>query len=93
MPPGPCGRAPRRGGGRRPRHTFASQLLADGAPLADVQKLMGHKQLTTTLRVYTHFVPKTETDAVAKFAASVFALWTPDGHSAPSEPGAEAVTV
>lgn len=74
------------------RHTFASQLLLDGAPLAEVQKLMGHAQPATTLRCYTHFVPRSETDAVARFATAVFALWTPDGHSVPSGQGTGAVT-
>jgi integrase len=69
------------------RHTFASTLLSDGAALAEVQKLMGHAHATTTLRTYTHFIPRSETDAVSKFAAAVFALWTPNGHSTPTAEG------
>lgn len=73
------------------RHTFASQLLLDGAPLAEVQTLTGHTKATTTLKHYVHFVPASETGSAAKYAAAV-AAWTPDGHSAPEGQGAEAVT-
>ena len=35
------------------RHTFASQLVMAGVPLRDVQELMGHKSVETTLK-YAH---------------------------------------
>ena len=35
------------------RHTCASELIADGAKLPHVQKLLGHKTLTTTM-LYLH---------------------------------------
>jgi len=44
------------------RHTFASQLLMGGAPLLEVQHFMGHRDATTTLKVYSHFIPRQETD-------------------------------
>lgn len=36
------------------RHGFGSQLIADGADIAEVQALMRHESATTTLSVYTH---------------------------------------
>src|SRR5215467_2867804 len=52
------------------RHTFASLLLADGADIAEVAKLMGHKSPATTIRVYTHFVPR-KTNSVQGLASSI----------------------
>lgn len=39
------------------RHTFASRLVAAGAPIKAVQDLMGHASLTMTLR-YSHLGPQ-----------------------------------
>lgn len=53
-------------GGRSPhklRHTFASLLLASGANLKQVQKLLGHTQLATTQK-YLHLLPSAEVEAI-----------------------------
>jgi integrase len=39
------------------RHTFASQLLQDGAPITYVSRQLGHKDASTTLRIYAHWLP------------------------------------
>lgn len=52
------------------RHTFASLLLAEGVPVAEVSHLLGHKDSYVTLKVYAHFV-RTETSAVQDLAASI----------------------
>ena len=38
------------------RHTFASLLLQDGAPITYVSKQLGHRDASITLRVYAHSV-------------------------------------
>jgi integrase len=40
------------------RHTFASHLAAKGVPMPAVQQLMGHSNITTTMR-YAHLAPST----------------------------------
>jgi len=39
------------------RHTFASLLLQDGAPITYVSRQLGHKDPSITLRVYAHWLP------------------------------------
>lgn len=47
------------------RHAFATLALAGGAQVQDVQKIMGHSSITTTMG-YTHLVSRDMHDAVAK---------------------------
>jgi integrase len=46
------------------RHAFATTLLADGEDLANVSKLLGHRDLATTANVYGHL-----TDQASRRAA------------------------
>lgn len=45
------------------RHTFASRLVARGAPLPAVQQLLGHADIAMTMR-YTHLAPDTVSSAM-----------------------------
>jgi len=51
-----CERAgvPYRAGLHSTRHSFATRLLATGAPLVGVSKLLGHANITTTVQYYSH---------------------------------------
>lgn len=47
------------------RHTFISNLVQEGVPIAMVQRLAGHKTIQMTLR-YTHLAPKDLESAIEK---------------------------
>ena len=40
------------------RHTYASLLLAKGAPMKYVQSQLGHASITMTMDLYTHLLPE-----------------------------------
>ena len=40
------------------RHTYASLLLAQGAPMKYVQHQLGHASITMTMDLYTHMLPE-----------------------------------
>ena len=39
------------------RHTYASQMLANGVPVEFVQRQLGHSSYQTTLSIYRHYIP------------------------------------
>jgi integrase len=44
------------------RHTHASVLLANGVPIANVSKRLGHRDPYTTAKIYQHALPDTDQD-------------------------------
>lgn len=39
------------------RHTYASRMLAQGAPIEFVSRQLGHSNPATTMRIYRHWIP------------------------------------
>jgi integrase len=50
------------------RHSFASSLIAAGAPVTEVQYLLGHSNPTTTLTVYSHWFRGGDSGALGRLA-------------------------
>jgi len=48
------------------RHTFTSNLLSNGAAPKDVQELLGHADVSTTMQIYQH-----ASDTIRKSGASI----------------------
>ena len=46
------------------RHTYGSNMIANGANFKDVQELMGHSDISITLNTYAHVNEKTRKRAV-----------------------------
>ena len=46
------------------RHTYGSNMIANGANFKDVQELMGHSDISITLNTYAHVSEKTRKRAV-----------------------------
>lgn len=38
------------------RHWACSRMLCDGTPIKEVQDIMGHATVTTTLKIYAHVI-------------------------------------
>lgn len=49
------------------RHTFASLMIADGAPLVVVSKQLGHAQTSTTANIYAHAIASAQAKAMQTF--------------------------
>lgn len=53
------------------RHSFATVASAQGAPLFDIGKALGHSTPSTTGRIYTHLVDHLHEDTLSKVAAAL----------------------
>jgi integrase len=62
-------RAKLRGGNLKGlRHSYASGLIAAGAPITEVQHRLGHSSPAVTLKVYSHWLKDADTGAAGRFA-------------------------
>jgi integrase len=53
------------------RHSFASALIMGGAPVTEVQTLLGHASPAITLRIYSHWFKAQDSGAVDKLSALI----------------------
>jgi integrase len=53
------------------RHSCASAMIANGAPITEVQHRLGHASPAITLQIYSHFIPQTESAAADRLANSL----------------------
>lgn len=53
------------------RHTYASLLVDMGASPKEVQYLLGHSKIETTLKIYTHLTEQSKKDFANKFTAYI----------------------
>lgn len=53
------------------RHTFATVASAQGAPLFDIGKALGHSTPSTTGRIYTHLSDQLHSDTLVRVAAAL----------------------
>lgn len=51
------------------RHSFASMMIASGANIKQISKIMGHSSITLTLDTYGHLLPGSEQEAADKMDA------------------------
>ena len=66
------------------RHTFASLLLAQGTPIPEVSAYLGHADPQITLKVYSHWIPRTKTDSISRLAGMILNAKSPAENEADS---------
>jgi len=57
------------------RHTFATQLLTEGADLLYVAHQLGHSKPTTTPAYYAHWMPRGDKTHLDRMMAARVAKW------------------
>jgi integrase len=50
------------------RHWMCSYMLREGTPIREVQEIMGHSTVTTTLKVYAHVIGENKRHAVSRIS-------------------------
>ena len=59
------------------RHTFASQMMLQGAPLIEVKELLGHRKLESTT-IYLHYMPDRNKGATDRLLGNGFLNFSED---------------
>ena len=68
------------------RHTYASLLLTDGAPIAYVSEQMGHSSIELTVKRYGHLIPGANRSFVNNLPGRKSAPYTHPASKQTSEP-------
>lgn len=55
------------------RHSYATRLFEAGVPIKTVQSLLGHKDIATTMNIYTHVMPE-QKSAAAESINNIFGV-------------------
>ena len=55
------------------RHLCASIMVLQGVNVKVAQERLGHKDITTTMNIYSHVLPSSARDAAEKIGQLVFA--------------------
>jgi integrase len=63
------------------RHTFASQLISKGADIVWVSKMLGHKDVSITLKIYTKFIEENDEVRLKKIEKMGTVMGTLDNES------------
>jgi integrase len=71
------------------RHGYASMMLASGADVVRVSRLLGHASPTVTLNIYAHQLPTQHYASVDALAKLIYG----DGGVAPAKPATDSVVV
>ena len=53
------------------RHSYTTDLIFNGAPIKDVQHLLGHAKISTTLDIYTHRIDSRKHETQQKYQSIV----------------------
>ena len=57
------------------RHTFASQLISKGADIVWVSKMLSHKDVSITLKIYTKFIEENDEIRFKKIEKMGTLIW------------------
>jgi integrase len=57
----------------------------NGTPIPEVSAMLGHANVNITLTVYTHFIPKMQTDSATRLAAAIFSGEKLTKHGVPQD--------
>jgi len=68
------------------RHSYASGLIANGAPITEVQHRLGHSNPAVTLKVYSHWFKDADTGAVDRFAEGFLTVPEKSGQKVDTQP-------
>jgi integrase len=68
------------------RHSYAAWLVSDGAPVNDVQKLMGHSRASTTADFYVHIRTTLDSRVNSLFTDDLLTDEDDDGGAGGPEP-------